>query len=131
MGQSMHMRPILLGVIAVMTAACQAPTSSARQFAALLETNGTVVEAGDTVTFIVNVSASNVSGVVINYGDASSDQYSVGGAPTARVTFKHAYVTSGNYLARATISDAIIGNREVSQLIVVNPRTDTTQTAGR
>lgn len=120
------MRPILLGLIVVMTAACQPPTSSLRQFAALLETSGTVFQTGDTVTFIVNVSANNVSGVVINYGDSSSDQYSVGGAPTARVTFKHAYLTSGNYMVRAIVSDAVVGNREVSQLIVVNARTDST-----
>jgi hypothetical protein len=122
----MNMRPILLGLFVATTVACQPPTSSSRQFAALLETSGTVVQAGDTVTFIVNVSANNVAAIVINYGDASTDQYAVGGAPSARVTFKHAYLASGNYLARATVSDAVIGEREVSQLIVVNARTDST-----
>ena len=118
------MRPILRGLIVVMTAACNAPTAVARQFAALLETSAAVVQAGDTVTFTVNVAANKVSAVVINYGDSSSDQHSVGGAPSVRVTFKHAYLASGNYMARATISDAVVGDREVSQLIVVNVRTD-------
>ena len=121
----MHMRA-LLGLIVVVTAACEPPTSSARQFAALLEASPLVGVLGDTVTFVVNVTANNVSAVVINYGDSSSDQYSPGGGPFARVTFKHAYLATGNYMARATISDAIIGNREVSQLIVVNPRSDST-----
>lgn len=120
----MNMRPILPGLLVAIAVACQPPTSSSRQFAALLETSGTVVQAGDTVTFIVNVSANNVAAIVINYGDSSTDQQSVGGAPTARVTFKHAYLTSGNYLARATVTDAIVGDREVSQMIVVNARTD-------
>ena len=122
----MHMRPILLGLIVAVTAACQPPTSSARQFAAWLEVSPLVGALGDTVTFIVNVTANNVSGILINYGDASSDQYSTGGGPTARVTFKHAYLATGNYVARATVSDAVVGNREVSQLIVVNPRSDST-----
>ena len=120
------MRQILLGLIVFVTAACQPPTSSARQFAARLEVSAMVTELGDTVTFTVDVTANNVSAIVINYGDSKSDQYSTGGAPNARVTFKHAYLITGNYMARATISDAIIGNREVSQLIVVNPRSDST-----
>ncbi|HZI30614.1 MAG TPA: hypothetical protein VFD64_20795 [Gemmatimonadaceae bacterium] len=120
------MRRILLGLIVAVTAACQPPTSTARQFAARIEASPLVGQLGDTVTFVVNVTANNVSAVVINYGDSNSDQYSTGGGPFARVTFKHAYLTTGNYLARATVSDAVIGNREVSQLIVVNPRSDST-----
>ena len=122
--QAMTMRPIVLGLAVATVAACQGPTSSATQFAALLQTSATVVQAGDTVTFTVNVSANNVSAVVINYGDSNSDQQTLSGAPTARVTFKHAYLASGNYMARATISDRVVGDREVSQLIVVNVRTD-------
>lgn len=120
------MRPILLGLILTGTAACESLTSSARQFAARLEVSPLVGMLGDTVTFVVDVTANNVSGVAINYGDSSSDQYSTGGVPSARVTFKHAYLATGNYMVRATVSDAVIGNREVSQLIVVNPRSDST-----
>jgi hypothetical protein len=121
----MHMRPILLGLIVAVTA-CESLTSSARQFSARLEVNPLVGVLGDTVTFVVDVTASNLSAVVINYGDSNSDQYATGGVPNARVTFKHAYLATGNYMARATVSDAVIGNREVSQLIVVNPRSDST-----
>jgi hypothetical protein len=120
------MRPILLGLIVAVIAGCKPPTSSARQFAARLEANPLTAQLGDTVTFVVNVTANNVSGILINYGDSNSDQYATGGVPHASVTFKHLYLATGNYMARATISDAIIGNREVSQLIVVNPRIDST-----
>jgi hypothetical protein len=122
--QALHMRPLLLGLLIVVTSACESLTSSARQFAARLEANPLVGMLGDTVTFVVDVTANNVSAVFINYGDSSSDQFSTGGTPNARVTFKHAYLATGNYMARATVSDAVIGNREVSQLIVVNPRSD-------
>jgi hypothetical protein len=120
------MRPIVLGLLVVVSAACESLTSSARQFAARLEVSPLVGMLGDTVTFVVDVAANNLSGVSINYGDSNSDQFATGGVPNARVTFKHAYSTTGNYMARATISDAVIGNREVSQLIVVNPRSDST-----
>jgi hypothetical protein len=46
------MRPILLGLIVVVTAACESLTSSARQFAARLEVNPLVGMLGDTVTFV-------------------------------------------------------------------------------
>ena len=115
------MRPILLGLtVAIASASCN-PTSTAVGIAVLLEANPTVVPAGDTVTFVVNVSANNVSGVLINYGDSASDQFSTGEGPTARVTFKHAYRDTGSYTARATVSDALVGDREVTQVIVVNP----------
>lgn len=128
MGQAMHKHLMLLGVTvaAVATAACRPPTSSSIQIAVLLEAYPTVAQLGDTVTFIVNVAANNVSGVVINFGDSSADQFSVSGAPTARVTFKHAYDTTGTYLARATVSDAVVGDRNVTQLITVTPRSDST-----
>ena len=127
----MHMRLILFGLtLAATTVACRPPTSSEIGISIFMEANPTVVQVGDTVTFIVNISANNLFGVVIAYGDSVSDQYSTGGASTARVTFKHAYANSGTFTARATVSDAIVGDREVTQLIVVNPRIDSTQSVG-
>ena len=118
----MRMRLILLGLsIAMMSVACRQPTSTAIQISVVLEASPTVVQRGDTVTFVVNITANNLFGVVIDYGDSNLDQYSTGGASTARVTFKHAYATSGSYTARATVSDALVGDREVTQVIVVNP----------
>jgi hypothetical protein len=119
------MRSTLLGVtLVVMTTSCDLVTATARGISIQLLASPLVAQTGDTVTFIVDVSANNVSGVVINYGDSGGDQQSIGGAPTARVTFKHAYADTGSYTARATVSDAVVGERNVTQVITVNARTD-------
>ena len=124
----MHMRPIFLGVaLAAMTAACEPFATVARGITVQLDANPKIVQTGDTVTFIVNVSASSVSGVVIDFGDFSGDQFGTGGASTASVTFQHAYATNGTFQARAKVTDAVVGERVVSQSIVVNVRVDTTQ----
>ena len=124
----MHMRPIFFGVAVLVTiAACDPITSELRGITVQLDANPKVVQTGDTVTFVVNVSATEVSGVVIDFGDFSGDQFATGGASTASVTFQHAYVTNGTFQARATVSDAVVGDRVVSQSIVVNVRVDTTQ----
>ena len=125
------MRRILLALTIVLhTAACSLFESEAIGISVLLEASGTVVPTGDTVTFTVSVAANNVSGVLITYGDSSaSDQFLVGGLATARVTFKHAYADTGRYQARATVSDAVVGSRVVTQVINVIPKPDTVQAA--
>ena len=126
------MRLIHMGLAAVLTAvACDSLTSTAVGISVLLEASPRVAQAGDTVTFSVNVTANSVSGVVIDYGDSSGDQYSAGGLPTVQAIFRHAYSNVGNYMARATVSDASVGDRVVTQLIVVTPRSDTTQIGQR
>ena len=126
------MRLIHMGLAAALTAiSCDSLSSTAVGISVLLEANPRVAQAGDTVTFIVNVSANNVSGVVIDYGDSSGDQYSAGGVSTVQAIFRHAYPDVGSYMARATVSDEAVGNRVVTQLIVVNPRSDSTQIGHR
>src|SRR5687768_13164011 len=127
----MRMRRILLALTIVLpTAACSLFESEAIGISVLLEANPTVAVTGDTVTFVVNVAANNVSGVLITYGDSSaSDQFVTGGVATARVTFKHAYADTGRYQARATVSDAVVGSRVVTQIIDVIPKPDTVQAA--
>jgi hypothetical protein len=121
----MDMRPLLAGfAITLTTLSCNPWTSTARGINVLLEAAPSVALTDDTVTFTVSVSATSVSDVVINYADGSGDQHHAGGAATARVTFKHVYEKSGSFLARATVSDAAVGNRVVTQWVVVNPRPD-------
>ena len=92
------MRLILPGlIVAVATAACSSITSTARGISIFLDANPKVVQLGDTVTFMVNVSANEVSGILIAFGDSKSDQSSTDGAPSARVTFKHTYADTGRY----------------------------------
>ena len=118
---------MVLGLaIAVTTASCDLWTTQARGIGIRLIASPLVAQTGDTVTFTVNVSAQEVTGISIDFGDASTDQSSVGGLPAASVEFKHAYSSTGNYMSRAAISDAVIGVRYVTQEIVVIPR-DTTQ----
>ena len=119
------MRSLLTGLAIVLsTVTCNPFTATARGISVLLEASPLVAMIDDTVTFTESVSATNVSDIVINYADGSGDQQSAGGQPTARVEFKHVYDKVGNYVARATVSDKVVGNRVVTQLIVVNERTE-------
>lgn len=109
---------LALGILVV--GACRQTTAPPVTLALSLQANTTVAQPGDTITFTVTASANNLFGVTIDYGDTTGDQYSTGGASTARVTFKHAYQATGSYAVRATVSDAIVGEKEASISIVVN-----------
>ena len=124
------MRTITLFLTVLLLNACDALSSQATQLSIRLDANPKVAEVGDTVRFVVSATATNISGIVINYGDSTSDQYVTGGGASAQVTFKHVYSATGNFMSRATVTDAVAGDREVSQLIVVNPDTSTAA-AGR
>jgi PKD repeat protein len=117
---------LLAFAIAASTTSCDLFTSTARGISIRLSAAPLVPQLGDTVTFTVVVSANEVTGVLIDFGDSTSDQSSTGGLPTAVVTFTHVYGSVGNYMSRATISDAAVGTRVVTQEIMVIPR-DTTQ----
>ena len=108
---------MLLGVAA---AACRQSTEPPTALSVSLQANTAVVARGDTVSFQVSAAGNNLVGVIIDYGDSSTDQYATGGALTARVTFKHAYGAAGSFTVRASVTDAIAGEKEVSTLIVVN-----------
>ena len=121
------MRSLLLGLtIVVTTASCDLFTATARGIAIRLIATPLVVPMGDTVTFTVNIAAQEVNGVTISFGDSGSDQTSVAGLPNASVTFKHVYADTGSFMSRAVISDGVVGERIVTQEILVTPR-DTTQ----
>jgi hypothetical protein len=55
----------------------------------------------------------------MDYGDSFLEQYSAGGAHSARVTFKHAFEAAGTYSVRAVVTDAIVGEKEATVGIVV------------
>lgn len=115
------MRFALISAFVVMAcSSCRQTTEPPTDVTVSLIANTTVVPRGDTVTFTVIAAGNNLFGVVIDYGDATSDQYATGGALTARVTFKHAYAVAGSYTIRATVTDAILGERESVVSLVVN-----------
>jgi hypothetical protein len=117
------MRLLVPGLATLLsTAACGLFESTATGISVFLQAMPLVGVVGDTVTFTVNVTANNVSGVVINFGDSHSDQFATGGGATASVTFKHAYAAVGSFMSRATVSDKVVGSRVVTQLIVMTER---------
>lgn len=122
------MRFRLRGVIAAVSlAACSSITSTGHGINVLLEANPKTAQVGDTVTFVVSVIATGVTGVTVDFGDATNEQQSGGGLPTVQLIFKHAYQTTGTYLAKAAVTDAAVGVRYVSEQITVTPRTDPPQ----
>ena len=114
------MRIVLLGLLATVAIACRQSVEPPTQISVSIQANTAVATRGDTVTFTVNATGNNLFGVIIDYGDSATDQYATGGALTARVTFKHVYSAAGSFTVRATVTDAIAGERDVTTLIVVN-----------
>ena len=115
------MRLAIIGVaLGIAAIACRQTTEPPIALSVLLEANTATIPRGDTVTFEVTATGNNLVGVIIDYGDSSSDQYATGGALTARVTFKHAYSAGGTFTVRATVTDAVAGVKEASVAIVVN-----------
>ena len=113
------MRFLLLAFV-VLTVGCRQTTQPPIGLSVSIEANTAVVLRGDTVSFQVTAAGNNVVGVIIDFGDGTTDRYATGGALTARVTFKHAYSIAGSFSVRASVTDAIAGEKEVTTLVVVN-----------
>ena len=107
-------------VIATAVAGCRQTIESPGSVTVSLAVSPLSAHPGDTVTFTVNAAGNNLVGVVVEYGDSNMDQYSTGGALSARITFKHAYVATGTFTVRAVVTDAIAGEREATTSLVVN-----------
>lgn len=115
------MRSVILGtLVAVCSMGCRQTTAPPVPLQVTLESSLTTALRGDTVTFTLHATGNNLVGVVIDYGDSGVEQYSTGGAHSARVTFRHAFETLGTYTVRAVVTDAIAGEKEASVEIVIN-----------
>ena len=114
------MRTVTLGLVAIVAIGCRQTVEPPTPISVSIQANTSVVTRGDTVTFTVNATGNNLFGVIIDYGDEATDQYATGGALIARVTFKHAYTVAGSFTVRATVTDAVAGERDVTTLIRVN-----------
>ena len=115
----MKLLPVGLLLVACV-GACRQTTAPAVPLLVTVESSPLTPLVGDTVSFIVQATGNNLVGVVIDYGDSISDQYAMGGALTARVTFKHVFGTRGTYMVLAVVTDAIAGQKEVSIGVMVN-----------
>lgn len=115
------MRLARLGIILVVgLGACRQTIEPPVDLIITLEANKTTAVRGDSVTFVVNATGNNLFGVAIDYGDSVADQYASSGALTARVTFRHAYSVAGSFTVRATVTDAIMGEKEATVSVTVN-----------
>jgi hypothetical protein len=106
--------------IATVVVGCRQSVEPPGDVTISLTVNPTQASRGDTVSFTINAAGNNLFGVVVEYGDSFSDEYSTGGALTARVTFKHAYDSAGTFTVRAVVTDALAGEKQATTSIVVN-----------
>jgi plastocyanin len=115
----MKLLPVGFALIACLSA-CRQSTAPLVPLQVTLESSHLTVLAGDTVSFTVHATGNNLVGVVMDFGDSGSDQYAMGGALTARVTFKHAFEATGTFTVRATVTDAVSGQKEATVGVLVN-----------
>ncbi len=75
---------------------------------------------GDSINFLVTAQGGQLIGIITAYGDGTEDQFATGGARTARVTFRHAFSAAGTYQVQATVTDAVLGQKDASIAVRVN-----------
>lgn len=102
---------LLVGLV-LYAAACGDASLDPLPLSITIEASRATAAPGDAVNFVVIAQGGTLLGVEIDYGDSSTDQYGAGGARTARVTFSHAFSVAGVYQVRATVTDAVAGQRD-------------------
>lgn len=113
-------RILVLALLALGVAACSGSPLEPLPLDVSIQASGATAAVGDTVTFVVSAQGGQLIGLEVNYGDDSSEQFGTGGARTARVTFKHAYLVRGTYMVRAVVTDALVGQKEATVEVRVN-----------
>jgi hypothetical protein len=82
--------------------------------------NKTTTVPGDTVVFVATVQGGSLLGLNVDYGDGAVDTYGTAGARTGKVSFHHAFSSSGTFTTRISVTDALAGVKEASIQIRVN-----------
>jgi hypothetical protein len=113
------MRRILLAAILMGVAACADASITPLPLQISVQASKTTVAAGESIDLIVTAQGGNLFGVEVDYGDTSLDQYGTSGARTAQVTFRHAFTTRGTYDVKATVTDAVAGQKQTTIRITV------------
>ena len=85
-----------------------------------LEASRVTATPGDTISFVVTAQGGNLLGANIDFADGSTDQYGTSGARSARIAFKHAYLTKGTFQVQATVTDALAGPKNATVQVIVN-----------
>jgi hypothetical protein len=113
-------RTLLCALLALGVAVCSGSTLEPLPLDVSIQASRATAAPGDTIAFVVDAQGGQLLGVELSYGDDSTDQFGTGGARTARVTFKHAYLLRGTYLVRAVVTDALAGQKEATAEVRVN-----------
>lgn len=84
-----------------------------------LEASPATAAPGDTINFLVRAQGGSLVGIDMDFGDNTADAFGTAGARTAIVTFRHAFLTTGNFLVRATVTDALAGQKDATVQVQV------------
>lgn len=114
------MKLLPFGFVLLACLGCRQSTAPLVPLQVSLESSHLTALTGDTITFTVRATGNNLVGVVMDFGDSGTDQYAMGGALTARVTFRHPFETPGTYTVRAVVTDAVVGEKDATVGILVN-----------
>ena len=75
---------------------------------------------GARVDFVVTAQGDNLVLIHVSYGDTATEDFVIGGARTAHVTFSHEFTAAGTYEVRATITDIDAFEKSASVNVVVH-----------
>jgi len=110
------MRRRLLGALGLVgvVAGCARTSLEALPLSVSVEASKALAAPGDTIIFVATAQGGSLFGLELDYADGTGDQYPTSGARTARVSFHHAYAVRGVYEVRATVTDAVDGQKNAS-----------------
>jgi hypothetical protein len=112
-------RTVLSSLLLIGLAACGDGSLKPLPLDISVQASRTTAAPGTAIDFVVNAQGEVLVGVTIDYGDTVVEAFGTSGARTARITFTHAYSTPGTYQVRATVTDAIAGDKEAGVEILV------------
>src|SRR5690242_221502 len=81
--------------------------------------NSAPISPQEIITIVVSAKGGHILDIALEYGDNSSDHYSISAAREALRQFQHVYVARGTYAVRATVTDASYGNKSATTNVEV------------
>ena len=111
----------LVGTTLLTLVACQSSASvETLPLEVQVSLDRTTANRGETVTAVATAQGGVLLGITIDYGDGATDSYNTAGASTAKVSFKHAYTTSGTFTVKAVVTDGVGGDKSAAAQVRVN-----------
>jgi len=108
-------RPLWLFLALLLDASCGKASLDPLPLDVTLSASKTAVAPGETINFTAIAQGGDLIGLQMDYADMSAgDQYGTSGARTAQVTFHHAFVAAGTYVATVTVTDGLAGQKKAS-----------------